>query len=96
MEEMYGKADLEKKEIREIREIFSGKSKFLESVFDVEFAYNKIVGDSGYVNYIDGFANYEADNDSELEYFYLVYKACGGVELLFAKKILGGDVWEMR
>ncbi|MBS4971645.1 MAG: hypothetical protein KHZ66_08700 [Lacticaseibacillus rhamnosus] len=81
-EEMYertdsDKADSEKKEIREIREIFSDKSKFLGSVFYVKFAYSKIVSDSGYVNYIDGFANYEADNDSELDNFYFVYKVRG-------------------
>lgn len=70
-------ADSEKKEIREIREIFSDKSKFLESVSDVKFAYSKIVSDSGYVNYIDGYASYEADNDSELDNFYFVYKVRG-------------------
>lgn len=64
-------------DIEKVKEIFSDKSKFLESVFDVKFAYNKIVGDSGYVNYIDGFANYEADNDSELDNFYFVYKVRG-------------------
>lgn len=64
-------------DIEKVKEIFSDKSKFLESVFDVKFAYNKIVSDSGYVNYIDGFANYEADNDSELEHFYFAYKARG-------------------
>lgn len=53
MEEMYEKTDSEKKEIREIREIFSSKSKFLGSVFGVQFMYDKIVGDSGYVNYED-------------------------------------------
>lgn len=47
-EEMYektdsDKADSEKKEIREIREIFSSKSKFLGSVFGVQFMYDKIV-----------------------------------------------------
>lgn len=52
MKEMYekadsDKADSEKKEIREIREIFSSKSKFLGSVFSVQFMYDKIVGDSG-------------------------------------------------
>lgn len=80
MEEMCEKtekADSEKKEIREIKEILSSKSKFLGSVFDVKFAYNKIVSDSGYVNYIDGFANNEADNDSELDKFYFVYKVRG-------------------
>lgn len=71
------KADSEKKEIKEIKEIFSDKSKFLESVSDVKFAYSKIVSDSGYVNYIDGFASYEADNDSELDNFYFVYKVRG-------------------
>lgn len=80
MEEMckrYEMADSEKKEIREIREIFSDKSKFLGSVFDVKFVFRKIVGNSGYVNYLDGFANYEADNDSELDNFYFVYKVRG-------------------
>lgn len=81
-EEMYERTDSdkaysEKKEIREIREIFSDKSKFLGSVFGVQFMYDKIVGDSGYVNYIDGFANYKADNDSELDNFYFVYKVRG-------------------
>ena len=81
-EEMYertdsDKADSEKKEIREIREIFSDKSKFLGSVFGVQFMYDKIVGDSGYVNYIDGLAIYGAESDSELDYFYFVYKARG-------------------
>lgn len=75
MEEMYGKTDLEKKAIKEIKEIFSSKREFLGSVFGVRFAYNKIVGDSGYVNYLDVLANYEAETDSELEYFYFVYKA---------------------
>lgn len=74
-EEMYEKTDSdkansEKKEIREIREIFSSKSKFLGSVFSMQFMYDKIVGDSGYVNYIDGLAIYEACNDSELDNFY--------------------------
>lgn len=80
MEEMckrYEMADSEKKEIKEIKEIFSDKSKFLESVSDVKFAYSKIVSDSGYVNYIDGYASYEADNDSELDNFYFVYKVRG-------------------
>lgn len=80
MEEMckrYEMADSEKKEIREIKEILSSKSKFLGSVFGVQFMYDKIVSDSGYVNYIDGFANYEADNDSELDNFYFAYKARG-------------------
>lgn len=74
MKEMYEKADSEKKEIREIREIFSSKSKFLGSVFSMQFMYDKIVGDSGYVNYIDGLAIYEAYNDSELDNFYFVYR----------------------
>ena len=80
MEEMckrYEMADSEKKEIKEIKEILSSKSKFLGSVSGVQFMYDKIVGDSGYVNYIDGFANYEADNDSELDNFYFVYKVRG-------------------
>ena len=81
-EEMYektdsDKADSEKKEIREIREIFSSKSKFLGSVFSMQFMYDKIVGDSGYVNYIDGLAIYEAYNDSELDNFYFVYRMRG-------------------
>lgn len=71
------KADSEKKEIREIKEILSSKSKFLGSVFGVQFMYDKIVGDSGYVNYIDGYASYKADNDSELDNFYFVYKVRG-------------------
>lgn len=80
MEEMckrYEMADSEKKEIKEIKEIFSDKSKFLESVSDVKFAYSKIVSDSGYVNYIDGLAIYGAESDSELDYFYFVYKSRG-------------------
>lgn len=66
-----------KSDIEEIKEILSSKSKFLGSVFGVQFMYDKIVSDSGYVNYIDGFANYEADNDSELDNFYFVYKVRG-------------------
>lgn len=82
MEEMYertnsDKADSEKKEIREIREIFSDKSKFLGSVFNVQFVFRKIVGNSGYVNYLDGFASYETETDSEIERFYFAYKAKG-------------------
>lgn len=81
-EEMYEKtdsekADSEKKEIREIKEIFSSKSEFLSSILSVHFVFRKIVGDSGYVNDIDGFASYEADNDSELDNFYFVYKVRG-------------------
>lgn len=71
------KADSEKKEIREIKEIFSSKSEFLSSILSVHFVFRKIVGDSGYVNDIDGFASYEADNDSELDNFYFVYKVRG-------------------
>lgn len=71
------KADSEKKEIREVKEIFSSKSKFLGSVFGVQFMYDKIVGDSGYVNYIDGLAIYGAESDSELDYFYFVCKSRG-------------------
>ena len=49
-EEMYektdsDKADSEKKEIRQIRKIFSSKSKFLGSVFSMQLMYDKIVGD---------------------------------------------------
>lgn len=80
MEEMckrYEMADSEKKEIKEIKEILSSKSKFLDSVFGVQFMYDKIVGDSGYVNYIDGLAIYGAESDSELDYFYFVYKSRG-------------------
>lgn len=81
-EEMYektdsDKADSEKKEIRQIREIFSSKSKFLGSVFSMQFMYDKIVGDSGYVNYIDGLAIYRAESDSDLDYFYFVCKSRG-------------------
>nr|DAE43925.1 MAG TPA: hypothetical protein [Caudoviricetes sp.] len=77
MEEMYERTDEEKKNIREIKEILSSKSKFLSSVFGLRFVYRKIVGDSGYVNYLDGFASYEAAIDSELEHFYFAYKARG-------------------
>lgn len=80
MEEMckrYEMADSEKKEIKEIKEILSSKSKFLDSVLGVQFMYDKIVGDSGYVNYIDGLAIYGAESDSELDYFYFVYKSRG-------------------
>lgn len=76
-EEMYEKTDSEEKEIKEIKEILSSKSKFLSSVFEVQFVYRKIVGDSGYVNYLDDFASYEAAIDSELEHFYFAYKARG-------------------
>lgn len=77
MEEMCERTDEDKKEIREIKEILSSKSKFLGSVFGVQFMYDKIVGDSGYVNYIDGLAIYGAESDSELDYFYFVYKSRG-------------------
>lgn len=77
MEEMCEKADSEKKEIREIREIFSSKSKFLGSVSGVQFMYSKIVSDYGLVNYLDGLAIYWADFDSDLDYFYFVYKLRG-------------------
>ena len=80
MEEMYKRYEMhdsEKKEIKEIKEILSSKSKFLSSVFGLRFVYRKIVGDSGYVNYLDGFASYEAAIDSELEHFYFAYKARG-------------------
>lgn len=77
MKEMYEKADSEKKEIKKIREIFSSKSKFLGSVFGVQFMYDKIVGDSGCVNCLDDFATYEAKIDSELEHFYEGYKSRG-------------------
>lgn len=80
MEEMckrYEMADSEKKEIKEIKEILSSKSKFLDSVSGLQFMYRKIVGDSGYVNYLDGFASYEAAIDSEFEHFYFAYKAMG-------------------
>lgn len=77
MEEMYEKTDEEKKAFKEIKEILSSKSKFLNSVFGLRFEYRKIVGDSGYVNYLDGFASYEAAIDSELEHFYFAYKARG-------------------
>lgn len=62
-------------DIERIKEIFSSKREFLGSVFGVRFVYRRIVDDSGYVNYLDVLANYEADNDSELEYFYFAYKA---------------------
>lgn len=80
MEEMckrYEMADSEKKEIKEIKEIFSSKSKFLDSVFGVQFVFRKIVGNSGYVNYLDGFVSYETETDSEIERFYFAYKAKG-------------------
>lgn len=77
MEEMYEKTDEEKKAIKEIKEIMSSGNKFLNSVGSVVFVYRKIVGDSGYVNYIDGLAIYGAESDSELDYFYFVYKSRG-------------------
>lgn len=77
MEEMYERTDEEKKEIKEIKEIFSSKSKFLDSVFGVQFVFRKIVGNSGYVNYLDGFVSYETETDSEIERFYFAYKAKG-------------------
>lgn len=80
LEEMYKRYEMhdsEKKEIKEIKEIFSSKSKFLDSVFGVQFVFRKIVGNSGYVNYIDGLAIYGAESDSELDYFYFVYKSRG-------------------
>lgn len=80
MEEMckrYEMADSEKKEIKEIKEILSSKSKFLDSVFGVQFVFRKIVGNSGYVNYLDGFVSYETETDSEIERFYFAYKAKG-------------------
>ena len=77
MEEMCERTDEEKKAIKEIKEILSSKSKFLSSVFGLRFEYSKIVGDSGYVNYLDGFASYEAEIDSELEHFYFAYKVRG-------------------
>lgn len=67
----------EKADLEEIREIFSSKSKFLDSVFGVQFMYDKIVGASCYVNCLDDFATYEAEIDSELEHFYEGYKARG-------------------
>lgn len=78
MEETHERTDdEEKKDIEKIKEILSSKSKFLSSVFGVQFAYGKIVSDSGYVNYLDGFASYEAAIDSELDYFYNEYKTRG-------------------
>ena len=77
MEEMYERTDEEKKAIKEIKEILSSKSKFLGSVFGVQFVFRKIVGNSGYVNYLDGFASYETETDSEIERFYFAYKAKG-------------------
>lgn len=74
---MYEKTDSEEKEIKEIKKILSSKSKFLSSVFGLRFEYRKIVGDSGYVNYLDGFASYEAAIDSELEHFYFAHKVRG-------------------
>ena len=76
MEEMYERTDEEKKAIKEIKEILSSKSEFLSSVFGVQFVYRKIVGDSGYVNYLD-LRNFEAADNCELDYFYSVYKARG-------------------
>lgn len=66
-----------KSDIERIKEIFSSKREFLGSVFGVRFVYRRIVGDSGYVNYLDVLANYEAETDSELEHFYFAYKARG-------------------
>lgn len=77
MEEMYEKTDEEKKAIKEIKEIMSSGNKFLNSVGSVAFVYRKIVGDSGYVNYLDGFVSYETETDSEIDYFYFVYKSRG-------------------
>ena len=80
LEEMYKRYEMhdsEKKEIKEIKEILSSKSKFLDSVFCVQFVFRKIVGNSGYVNYLDGFASYETETDSEIERFYFAYKAKG-------------------
>ena len=80
MEEMYKRYemhDLEKKEIKEIKEIMSSRNKFLNSVGSVVFVFRKIVGDSGYVNYLDDFVSYETETDSELERFYFAYKARG-------------------
>lgn len=79
MEEMckrYEMADSEKKEIKEIKEILSSKSKFLSSVFYVQFMFRKIVGNSGYVNYLD-LGNFEAQDNCELDYFYNEYKTRG-------------------
>lgn len=76
MEEMCERTDEEKKAIKEIKEILSSKSEFLSSVFGVQFVYRKIVGDSGYVNYLD-LRNFEAADNCELDYFYSVYKARG-------------------
>ena len=75
MEEMckrYEMADSEKKEIKEIKEILSSKSKFLGSVFGLQFMYRKIVGDSGNVNCLD-LGNFEAVDNCELDYFYNEY-----------------------
>lgn len=79
MEEMckrYEMADSEKKEIKEIKEILSSKSKFLDSVFGVQFVFRKIVGDSGNVNCLD-LGNFEAVDNCELDYFYNEYKTRG-------------------
>lgn len=76
MQEMYERTDSEEKEIKEIKEILSSKSKFLSSVFEVQFVYRKIVGDSGYVNYLD-LGNFEAVDNCELDYFYNEYKTRG-------------------
>lgn len=73
---MYEKTDSEEKEIKKIKEILSSKSKFLSSVFEVQFVYRKIVGDSGYVNYLD-LGNFEAVDNCELDYFYNEYKTRG-------------------
>ena len=79
MEEMckrYEMADSEKKEIKEIKEIFSSKSEFLGSVYGVQFVFRKIVGDSGNVNCLD-LGNFEAVDNCELDYFYNEYKTRG-------------------
>lgn len=77
MEETHERTDdEEKKDIEKIKEIFSSKSKFLSSVFGVQFAYGKIVSDSGYVNYLD-LGNFEAGDNCELDYFYNEYKTRG-------------------
>lgn len=75
MEEMCEKT--ERADLEKIKEIFSSNSKFLSDVFEVQFVYRKIVGDFGYVNYIDGFANYEAQDNCELDWFYKEYKTRG-------------------
>lgn len=96
-EEMYektdsDKADSEKKEIREIREIFSSKSKFLGSVFGVQFVFRKIVGDSGNVNCLD-LGNFEAVDNCELDYFYFVCKSRGYDNFEIDSVEKEGDMW---